>query len=88
MGYKRGMRHPLKSIQTSLKGDISDNCYGYSAAISTRNTKLYAISKVFSSCYYIDKSAFLECVKEKSADFEYYHEIKSRIDQAKICEAF
>jgi CRP-like cAMP-binding protein len=58
-GSKRGMKNPLKSIKNSLSKDISDNCYGYSAVLSARSTKLYAISKEFSSCYYVEKSAFL-----------------------------
>jgi hypothetical protein len=35
--------------------------------------RLYAISKDYSSAYYVDKQRFLECVNSKNIDFEYYH---------------
>lgn len=53
MGSKRGMNTPLKVLESTIKKEVSDNCYGYSAVISKRPTKIYAISKDFSSCYYI-----------------------------------
>jgi hypothetical protein len=29
----------------------------------------------------------MECVNEKIPDYEYYHELKSKIDQATHCES-
>lgn len=72
-GSKRGMYTPLKSIESEAKKDISDNCYGYTGAISSRPSKIYDISKDFTSCYYIEKPTFLESAYEKRDDFEYYH---------------
>jgi hypothetical protein len=88
LGCKRGMNTPLKVIENTIKREVSDNCYGYSTVVSTRATKIYAMSKDFTSCYYIEKPHFLDCAGEKLPDFEYYHEIKSKIDQAKSCESF
>jgi hypothetical protein len=53
MKSKNGVNTPLKSIENNIKKEVSDNCYGYSSVISTRPTKLYAISTDFTSCYYI-----------------------------------
>lgn len=30
--------------------------------------------------YYIEKDKFIECLRERISDFEYYHELKSKID--------
>ncbi len=49
-----------------------------------RPSKLYAVSKDFTSCYYIEKPQFLECVKSRIEDFEYFHEIKSKMDSSKF----
>lgn len=69
MRSKKGLNSPLKSIENNIKNEVSDNCYGYSTVMSTRESKLYAISKDFTSCYYIEKPNFMECVNEKMPDF-------------------
>lgn len=43
----------IKTIENSIKNEISNNCYGYSSVISMMPSKLYAVSKEFTSCYYI-----------------------------------
>jgi hypothetical protein len=58
LGNKK-FKNPLKTITNSLDKDVSDNCYGYTAAISTRCVKLFGISKEFTSAYYIEKDKFL-----------------------------
>jgi hypothetical protein len=44
-GGKRGMNNLLKTIDKKEGKGISNNCYGYTAVISTRPVKLYAIAK-------------------------------------------
>jgi hypothetical protein len=68
-GSKRELKTPLKSIESNISKDISDNCYGYTAVLSSKPTKIYAISKNFTSCYYIEKQAFIDVVAEKAPDF-------------------
>jgi len=53
------MNKVLKTITNTIDSEVSDNCYGYTSAISIRPVKLYAISKDFTSCYYIEKDKFL-----------------------------
>jgi hypothetical protein len=38
---------------------VADNCYGYTAALSSRKIRMQAIAKEFTSAYYIDKDKFL-----------------------------
>jgi hypothetical protein len=54
-GRKKGQKNLLKTISNSEQKEIADNCYGYTAVISTRPSRLYAISKDVTSAYYIDK---------------------------------
>lgn len=58
-GNKKGNKSVLRCIQSDLDKEVSDNVYGYTAVISTRPVNLYAISKEYSSAYYIDKHKFL-----------------------------
>lgn len=85
-GNKRRNKRTLKTIKNTLEKEVSDNIYGYTAVISTRPVHLYAIAKEYTSAYYIDKKNFMECVLDKDVDFEYFHEIKSKIDQADLWE--
>jgi hypothetical protein len=48
----------LKTIDNAQLKEIGDNCYGYTAVISTRPSHLYAIAKEVTSAYYIDKVKF------------------------------
>lgn len=56
-GYKK-MEKVLKTIENSLNRPLMHNIYGYTAAISSRRPKFYAISKEFTSAYYIEKLVF------------------------------
>ena len=68
--------------------EVADNCYGTTAVISTRPVRLYAIAKDNTSAYYIDKGQFEECISQRMSDFEYYHELKCKIDGSEIWEEF
>lgn len=39
----------------SLDREVSDNCYGFTAALSARRARLQAFASEFTSVYYIDK---------------------------------
>lgn len=61
-------KNALKTIANTIESEVSDNCYGYTAAISTRTVNLFAVSKAFTSAYYIEKDKFGEAVFEKIPD--------------------
>ncbi len=42
---KKGNRHILKTVKNNLEKEVSDNVYGYTAVISGRPVRLYAIAK-------------------------------------------
>ena len=56
----------LKVIDMSKKStlEVSDNIYGYTAALSNRPVKLKAISKTFTSTYSVNKEDFMFCVHQ------------------------
>ena len=85
---KKKMGMLLKTIESNKEKQIYDNCYGYTAVISERPVNLYAIAKDFTSAYYVEKADFLDCTKGQTYDFEYFHEIKSKLDQSNITEAY
>jgi hypothetical protein len=66
-------KNALKTIANTVENEVSDNCYGYTAAISKRTVNLFAVSKAFTSAYYIEKEKFAEAVLEKIPDAEFYH---------------
>jgi hypothetical protein len=67
---------------------ICDNIYGYTAMMSTKACALDAVAADFTSTYFIEKEAFLKCVHSCEVDFEYFHEVKNRIDLSEFCEAY
>jgi hypothetical protein len=87
-GRKKGQNNLLKSIKMEDGAEVADNCYGATAVISTRPVRLYAIAKDNTSAYYVDRSQFEECISQRISDFEYYHELKSKIDGSDIWEEF
>jgi hypothetical protein len=54
-GRKRGLNNLLKTIQCNIDKEVSDNCYGYTAVISDRPLKMYALAREFTSAYYLTK---------------------------------
>jgi len=87
-GRKKGHNNLLKTIEMDGGIEVADNCYGTTAVMSMRPVRLYAIAKDNTSAYYIDKSQFQECISQRVSDFEYYHELKSKIDGSDIWEGF
>lgn len=87
-GRKRGANNQLKQIDMREDREIADNCYGYTAVISTRPTRLYAFAKDFTSAYFIENDKFKEGLSERVSDIENYHEIKSKMDLSPCWEAF
>jgi len=65
---------------------VTDNIYGYTAVFSNRPVKLEAVSKDFTSTYSVTKEEFEFAIRQNDKDYEYYHEIKCRIDQSNFCE--
>lgn len=59
-GFKKNFKKLLKTIEP--KASVSDNVYGYTSVFTNRHVKLNAISKEFTSIFYIEKNSFLECV--------------------------
>lgn len=72
-GHKRECENALKTINCKGGCEVSDNCYGYTAVISKRPSRLYAFSKDFTSSYFVDRQTFMEVVHERVEDFELYH---------------
>ena len=44
--------------------------------------RLRGVAKDYSICYCVDRDNVLEAAKSTDHDFEYYHEIKSKIEQS------
>ena len=88
--YKTDEEHRkvLRTIDTSKRHphEVTDNIYGYTSVFSNRPVTLEAIAKSFTSTYSVSQEDLFLCIGKTQADFEYYHEIKSRIDQSSICE--
>ena len=59
-GNRKGNKHVLKAIKSDLSKEVSDNVYGYTAVVSRRPVRLYAIAKEYTSGYYMDKQKFIE----------------------------
>jgi hypothetical protein len=77
----------IKSLKVELNTEVCNNSFGYTAVIGSKPTVLEVISRDFTSAYYIDKDKFFRCVNETPTDFEYYHEIKDKIEQSRLPEA-
>ena len=78
----------LKTIDMSpdkLNAEVSNNIYGYTAAFSNRKVKLEATAVDFTSTFSVSKEDILYCIGKHEQDFEYFHEIKGRIDQSTFC---
>lgn len=89
-GSDQEHRKVLKIIDTKNKEHlpVTDNVYGYTAVFSNRPVKLEAVAKVFTSTYSVNKEDIEFAIKQNEKDYEYYHEIKCRIDQSNLCEEF
>lgn len=85
-GSNKEYKKLLKVISTDHHTEVADNIYGYTTAFSNRPVRLEAIAKEFTSTYSVNSEEFLECMRQNRFDFEYYHEVKSRIDQSSFCE--
>lgn len=85
-GSNQDQRKLLRVISIEADAGVSNNIYGYTVAFSNRPVRLEAVASEFSSTYSISKEHFMQCVNLDKRDFEYYHEIKCRIDQAAFCE--
>lgn len=85
-GANQQYRKLLKVIDTADYIEVSDNIYGYTTVFSNRIVKLEGIAKEFTSTYSVNKEEFIECIRQNVFDFQYYHEIKCRIDQSSFCE--
>lgn len=81
--YKQQFKRLLKTIAPQKAQEVSKNVYGYTSVISNRPMRLVAISKNFTTVYSIDKEKFLGCVSDNKLDWEYFHEIKAKIDSSK-----
>lgn len=66
----------------SLDTEVANNSFGYTAVIGRKPTALEVVSRDFTSAYFIDKDKFMRCVNESVPDFEYYHEIKDKLEQS------
>ena len=86
-GSDQEHRKVLKVIDMSEKEELEvcDNIYGYTLVFSNRPVKLQAIAKDFTSTYSIDREDIQYCINQNKKDFEYYHEVKCRIDQSTFC---
>ena len=80
--HKLLTRKILETLHIDHQKDVHFNAYGYSSLISGLKINLCAIARDYSICYCIDKENFLSAACENSADFEYFHEIRSKIEES------
>lgn len=85
-GCGQERRKLLKVIASAGRAEVSDNVYGYTAAFSNRGVRLEAVAAEFTSTYSVAAEEFLAAVRRNAHDFEYFHEVKSRIDQGAFSE--
>jgi hypothetical protein len=85
-GGAQERRKLLKVIATAGRAEVSDNVYGYTAAFSNRAVRLEAVAAEFTSTYSVSREEFVAAVRQSAQDFEYFHEIKCRIDQSAFSE--
>lgn len=78
----------LKTLEISSTRGVQFNVYGYSALISGLKVSLKAIAKDYSICYSISREHFLEALALNNQDGEYFHEIRSRIEESYCKEAW
>jgi len=78
----------LKVIKPNPNELVSDNVYGYTSVVSSKFVKLTAVSKDFTSVFTVDKEHFMNCVTSNKLDYEYYFEIKDKIDRSKYVESW
>ena len=78
-GNKQDAQKVIKSLKVTLSTEVINNSFGYTAVIGSKPTELEAVSRDFTSAYYLDKTKFRQCVNENPADWEYCHEISSKI---------
>lgn len=55
--------------------------------LSRRPVRLHAVSRDFTSSYSLEREHVLACASERPSDFQYLHEIKTKIDHARCWEA-
>ena len=60
--------------------------FGYSAIVSERIINLNAKCKQICICYTLKKQDFYEILSDCPEDMQYFHELKNKIDLAKIPE--
>jgi hypothetical protein len=53
--YRIQFKRLLKSIAPTSPKEVTDNIYGYTSMMTERPVRLSAISKDFTSVYYLDK---------------------------------
>ena len=78
----------VRSIEVDSTKDVQFNVFGYSALISGLIINLKGIFKDYSICYKVDKEDIMKIIVEDKNDFEYFHEIKGRIEQNRFKEIF
>ena len=78
------MSRCLQSIEIDDKKDVQFNIFGYSALISGLIINLKGIFKDYSICYHVNKEDILKIIVENKNDFEYFHEIKGKIEQSRF----
>lgn len=87
-GSNQEHKKVLRVIDTSKSShlEVTDNIYGYTTIFSNRPVRLEAMAKDFTSTYSVNRDDILFCVNQNTSDFEYFHEVKCRIDQSLFCE--
>ena len=62
-GNKKQAQKVIKSINVTLNTEVSNNSFGYTAVFGRKPTDLIAISRDFTSAYYVDKDDLLHCIQ-------------------------
>ena len=81
-------RKKLLTMEIDPSKEVHFNVFGYSSLISGLKVHLSAIARDYSICFYVDKDTLWSAVQNNSADFEYFHSIKSKVEESRCKEAF
>ena len=77
-------RKILRVLEVDPNKEVHFNVYGYTSLISGLKVNLRAVAKDYSICYYVDKEIILSAINENKNDFQYFHEIRSRVEESRL----
>ena len=67
--------------------EVYFNVYGYTALVSGLKVNLRAVARDYSICFCVSREGLMEAMQNSKEDIEYFHEIRSRIEENACKEA-